>query len=129
MSRREDRERKIAGWLEHLQSWKSSGKPLSAYAKAHDIEPWSMYYWRKVVRREGRWPEDQGEQDRGGRRRTVASGSARVPLRFARVTLKDSARPSSVTVRMTLANGRRAEIELDDTERLSEVLAVLERSA
>jgi hypothetical protein len=129
MSRREERESKIARWLEHLQSWKSSGEALCAYARARGLEPWSMYHWRNVLRREGRWREDQGEQDRGRRKRAVASDSARVPLRFARVTLEESPRRSSLTIRVILKNGRRTEIELDDTQRLSEVLGALEHSA
>ena len=88
-----------------------------------------MYHWRKVLRCEGRWPEDRGEQDHGRRRRAVTSDSARVPLRFARVTLGESARRSSLTVRVILTNGRRAEIDLGDAQGLGEVLAVLERPA
>jgi hypothetical protein len=128
MSRREDRERKIEGWLEHLQSWKASGKPLSVYAKAHGIEPWSMYHWRKILRREGRWPEDHGGEA-GARRQTVMSGMARVPLRFARVKLDEGARRSLLTVGVILKNGRHARIELGDAQELGEVLAVLERLA
>jgi len=125
MSRREDREGRIAGWLEHVEGWKASGEALSTYARSHGIEPGSMYYWRGVLRREGRWPEEPGEADRG-RKPGVASESARVPLRFARVKLEQVSRGSSVTVRVTLANGRRAEIELQDMQRLSEVLGALE---
>jgi hypothetical protein len=126
MSRREERARKIEGWLEQLQSWKASGKPMSEYANVHGIQPWSMYYWLKVLRREGRWPEGPAEE-RGARRELSRSDSARVPLRFARVSLEGNARRSSVTVRVPLANGRRAEIELGDAQDLGEVLAALER--
>ena len=125
MSRQEDRERKVAGWLEQLQSWKASGEALSAYARDHSIDPGSMYYWRTVLRREGLWPEEPGEADHD-RKPGVASESARVPLRFARVKLEQASRGSPVTVRVTLANGRRAEIELPDTQRLGEVLSALE---
>lgn len=118
MSRREDRERRIAGWLEHLEGWKASGEALSAYAHNHGIKAGSMYYWRSVLRREGCWPQD-GEQRPGG-------ASARVPLRFARVKLEEVSRGLPLTVRVTLTNGRRAEIELEDTQRLSEVLTALE---
>ena len=126
MSRREDRERRIEGWLEHLEGWKASGEALSTYARSHGIEAGSMYYWRSVLRREGRWPEEPGRTDRG-RKPGVASESARVPLRFARVKLEQSSRGSALTIRVTLANGRRAEIDLEDTQRLSEVLGALER--
>lgn len=89
MSRREDRERKMAGWLEHLQSWKSSGEALSTYARSRGIEPWSMYYWRKVLRREGRWPDEPGEVE-GGRRPAVVSGLTGSSMRFARVTFEEA---------------------------------------
>lgn len=128
MSRQEDRERRIAGWLEHLQSWKSSGEALSAYARSHGVEPWSMYYWRNVLRRGGHWPPESGEPGRG-QRSAVAPDSTRAPMRFARVRFEETSRSSVVTVRMTLSNGRRVEIELEDTRRLSEVLSALEAAA
>lgn len=125
MSRREDREGRIGGWLEHLEGWKASGEALITYARSHGIEPGSMYYWRGVLRREGRWPEGLGEADRV-RKPGVTSESARVPLRFARVKLEQSSGGSALTIRVTLTNGRRAEIELQDMQRLSEVLGALE---
>jgi transposase-like protein len=128
MSRAEDRERTHAGWLEHLQGWKASGHGLSAYARSHGIEPGSMYYWRTALRRKGLWP---AEPDDPGRERGAAAVSdpAGVPLRFARVKLDQASRGLSLTVRVMLANGRRAEIELEGVRHLSEVLGALERSA
>lgn len=128
MSRREDRARRIAGWLEHLQSWEASGEALSAYARHHGMEPGLMYYWRNVLRREGHWPQGPGEPD-GGQKVAAASGSGRVPLRFARVRFEHATGGPSVTVRVMLANGRRVEVELQDTQRLSEVLGALESAA
>jgi hypothetical protein len=125
MSRREDREGRIAGWLEHLEGWKASGEALITYARSHGIEPGSMYYWRGVLRREGRWPEGPGEADRG-RKSGVASQRSRVPMHFARVKLEQPSRGSALTIRVTLTNGRRARIELQDAQRLSEVLGALE---
>lgn len=40
--------------------------------------------------------------------------------------VEQASRGLPVTVRVTLANGRRAEIELQDTQHLSEVLGALE---
>jgi len=125
MSRREDRERRIAEWLEHMEGWKASGVALNTYARSHGIEPGSMYYWRGVLRREGRWPDEPGRTNRG-RKPGVASESGRVPLRFARVKVEQPSRGSALTIRVTLTNGRRARIELPDTQRLSEVLDALE---
>jgi transposase-like protein len=118
MSRREDRERRIAGWLEHFEGWKASGVALSSYALSHGIKPGSMYYWRSVLQREGCWPHDAEQRPSGA--------SERVPLRFARVKLEEASRGLPLTVRVTLTNGRRAEIELEDAQRLSEVLSALE---
>ena len=129
MSRAEDRERRLAGWLEHVQSWQASGERLSTYARSHGLEAGSMYYWRTVLRREGLCPEEPGQPDRE-RRSAITSEPVRVPLRFARVKLEEArGGGSSFTVRVLLANGRRAEIELQDRQRLSEVLSALERSA
>lgn len=122
MSRREDRERRLAEWLEHLELCKASGEALSTYARGHGIEPGLMYYWRSVLRRAGRWPGEPGRKTR------VVSESARVPLRFARVKLEQVTAASAVTIRVTLTNGRRAEIDLQDTQSLSEVLGALECS-
>ena len=126
MSRREDRERKTAEWLENLQGWKASGSSLPAYAKSSGLALWTMYRWRSVLRREGLWA------DAGPRRRALpesVKSSRAVPLRFARVSLKPTAVRESLTLRVELRNGRRAHIELSDRDDLAEVLAVLEQSA
>jgi hypothetical protein len=50
-------------------------------------------------------------------------------MRFARVTFEEASGSSSITVRVVLENGRRVEIELEDTQRLREVLSALESAA
>jgi hypothetical protein len=126
MSRREDRERKTAEWLEHLQGWKASGSSLPAYAKSRGLALWTMYRWRSVLRREGLWAD-------GGPRRRALPESAKisraVPLRFARVSLKPPAPRQSLTLHVELRNGRRAQIELSDRDDLADVLAALEHPA
>lgn len=128
MSRREEREQKFAQWLEHLRSWEASGEALCVYARGRGMAPASLYYWRKVLRREGHWPRERGEQDRVPRQ-ALGSEAARGALRFARVTFEEARRSSPITVRLTLANGRRADIELEDMQHLNEVLGVLESAA
>jgi transposase-like protein len=123
MLRAEDRAMRIAEWREHLEGWKASGEALRAYARGHGIDPGSMYYWRNVLRREGHWLEPQGD-----RKVPVAADSPRVPLRFARVKIEPSKSDSVIMIRLRLTNGRRARIELRDTQCLSEVLNALERS-
>jgi hypothetical protein len=126
MSRREDRERKAAEWLEHLQGWKDSGTALSAYARSRGLALWAMYHWRNVLRREGRWAEEP-------RRRSTSAEEAksgkRIPLRFARVALSELPRSVPLTVRVHLRNGRRAELDLSDRGELAAVLALLEQPA
>lgn len=126
MSRREDRERKTAQWLEQLQAWKQSGKALSAYARSCGLAPWTMYHWRNALRREGLWCDD-GQPP--GASRHAANAVGAVPLRFSRVTLKEPLRSSSLTIRVQLHNGRRVEVELSDRDELADVLAVLEQPA
>lgn len=128
MSRREGREQRMAQWLEHLRSWQGSGEALCGYARSRGLAPASLYYWRKVLRREGHWPREPGELD-PVQRPALGSDSARSAMHFARVTFEEAHRTASITVRLTLANGRRAEIELKDTQHLSEVLGVLESAA
>lgn len=48
-------------------------------------------------------------------------------LRFARVAVTDLCPPIPVTVRLHLANGRRAEIDLMGVEQLEAAIAALER--
>jgi hypothetical protein len=125
MSRQEDRARKIVQWLEHLQGWKDSGQSVCAYAKVHGLSSWAMYYWRSVLIREGRWHE----ASRVASRRAAVGARALTPVQFAQVTVMDSPRRAPLMLRLALANGRRAEIELTDPEQLGEVLGVLERRA
>jgi hypothetical protein len=126
MMKREERQRKAAEWLEHLQGWKASGQSLSAYVRERGLALCSAYQWRRVLTRDGSWPE--GSQ-LPGKPRAAHEGSQRIPLRFARVTVADSQPTSPVLVRVQLANGRRAEIELDEPGQLGAVLDVLERPA
>jgi hypothetical protein len=76
--RREDRQRKVAEWLEHLQGWKASGESLAAYARRCSLPLWAAYRWQAVLTGEGSWHEEPNEQVALG----IAQRSARrVPLR------------------------------------------------
>lgn len=119
MSKQEDRSRKIAEWLEHLQSWRDSGQSLAAYAKGQGLALWAMYHWRVVLIREGRWQEQP----------SASRGRSARPLQFARVAVTDSPRLAPVSVRIVLGNGRRAEIELSELRQLGEIISALEDQA
>jgi hypothetical protein len=126
MLKREDRQRKVAEWLEHLQGWKASGESLAAYARRCSLPLWAAYHWRAVLTGEGSWHEGPNEPVAVG----IAQSSARrVPLRFARVAVSDTPRAMPLIVRVQLGNGRRAEIEIGHVDQLGEVLELLERPA
>jgi len=99
---------------------------LSAYARSRGLALWTMYHWRKVLRREGRWIEEP-------RRRNSSPGETnsgkRIPLRFAQVAVSQPVRSAPLTIRLQLRNGRRAEVDLSDRGELAEVLALLEQPA
>ena len=119
MSRQEERAQKIGQWLQHLRSWKCSGESLAAYARGQGIALWAMYHWRGVLIREGRWQQPKASAKSRGR--------APIAVRFARVAVTDLHPHRPVTVRLQLANGRRAEVDLSGIEQLQTLLGVLER--
>jgi hypothetical protein len=119
MSKQEDRDRKIAQWLEHLQGWKVSGQSVSAYARERGVTLWAMYHWRGVLIREGLWQAQPME----------SGHKSAVPLTFARVAVTDATRSAPLIVRVVLGNGRRAEIELSELSQLGKILSALEVSA
>jgi len=124
MSKQDDRAQKITEWLQHLQGWKDSGKSLAAYAKDHGLALWAMYHWRGVLIREGRWHTEPKPKASA----TSRSGSP-LALRFAKVAMTELCPPMPVTVRLQLANGRCAEIDLTGIEQLASVLGALERQS
>ena len=122
MSKQDDRAQKITEWLKHLQGWKDCGQSLAAYAKAHGLAPWAMYHWRGVLIGEGRW-----HQESKPKISTKSRSRSPLALRFAKVAVTERYRPMPVTVRLHLANGRRAEIDLTGVEQLDAILGALER--
>lgn len=122
----EGRQRKVAEWLDYLQGWKNSGESLAAYARSHGLPLWSAYHWRKALTQDGSLPEEPASRSKSHATQRLAR---RAPLRFARVTVTDSAPVAPLIMRVQLSNGRRAEIECSDAGQLGEVLAVLERPA
>lgn len=126
MLKREDRQRKVAEWLEHLQGWKASGESLAAYARRCSLPLWAAYHWRAVLTGEGSWHEESKAQAAPG---IVQRRAQRVSLRFARVAVSDMPRAMPLIVRVQFENGRRAEVELRHVDQLADVLELLERPA
>jgi hypothetical protein len=118
-----DRAAKTAMWLEHWRGWKESGESLAAYARRQGFDADAAYRWKRILRRCGQWT-DADEAQPGGKavaRRTAA--------KFARVALSDLPRAASMLLRLSLSNGRRADLELADVSQLGQVIAVLEQAA
>jgi hypothetical protein len=128
MASKEDREVKATLWLQRLQEAAASKESLVDYTRRHGLKPGEAYRWKKELRREGRWPEygsAAAKANRSPRRSRTA------PPRFARVRI--AAKPSAVSMpplslRLHLANGRRAELVLNDETQLPRVLELLEQS-
>lgn len=124
MSKQDDRAQKITEWLQHLQGWKDSGKSLAAYAKDHGLALWAMYHWRGVLIREGRWHAEPKPKASAKSR-----SHSQLAVRFAKVAMTELCPPMPVTVRLQLANGRCAQIDLTGIEQLASVLGALERQS
>jgi hypothetical protein len=124
MLKREDRERKVAEWLKHLQAWKGSSGTWGRYAREHELDAHSAYRWRARLIKQGLWREEsRGDEGQ------ALDASSRVPLRFARVQIAAEPRARDMLVRVHLANGRGLTVEIHDADQLSEVLSALERGA
>jgi hypothetical protein len=128
MVSKEDREAKATLWLQRLQEAAALKESLVDYTRRHGLKPGEAYRWKKELRREGRWPAHASAAPKANR---SSKGSRAAPPRFARVRI--AARPPAVSMpplslRLHLANGRRAELVLSDEAQLPRVLELLEQS-
>jgi hypothetical protein len=105
-----------------MRGWKDSGKSMAAYAKDHGVALWAMYHWRGVLIREGHWHQEPKPQ-------ASAKSPRRSPAapRFAKVAITELCPPKPIIVRLHLANGRRAEIDLVGVDQLEAIIGALER--
>lgn len=97
------------------------GTSLAAYAKDHGLALRAMYYWRRGLMREGRWQQEP---------KPKASAKSRShSARTAPYEVSATERCSSmlVTMRLHLANGRRAEIDLMGIDWVEAILGTLGR--
>lgn len=127
MLTREERAAKGAMWLAHWQGWQSSGVSMAEYARREGFDADMAYRWRRILRRTGQWADAEC-----GCAVSVpsAAGKPKAAAKFARVTVSEApALSASMTLRLVLGNGRRAELELIGITQLGEVLGILERSA
>jgi hypothetical protein len=117
----EQRATKAAMWLAHWRGWKASGVSMAEYARREGFDVDAAYRWKRVLRRTGQWAEATAAP--AVKKKRVAA------VRFARVSVSDMPRPTSMLLRVVLVNGRRAELEIGGVANLGEVLSVLERAA
>jgi hypothetical protein len=124
----EDWEERARLWLQRLQEAAASKESLVDYTRRHGLKPGEAYRWKKELRREGRWPAHASAAEKAA---LSPEGSRLAPPRFARVRI--AAKPPAVSMpllslRLHLANGRRAELVLNDETQLPRVLELLEQS-
>ena len=131
MLKREERAVQATMWVEHLRGWQGCGDSLAAYARGHGLQAEDAYRWKGILRRSGTWVD--AATARPGRAHARALRSAQLPVRFARVEVSDAAveapTAAAMILRLVLANGRRAELELTNVGQLRQVVAALERAA
>jgi hypothetical protein len=124
MMKKEEREAKRAFWLQHIRECSACGERLSRYAQRHGLDVDEGYRWKRRLRRAGLWPLKPRSDC--GATALVARQSA---PRFARVRVasaQEAEFSSALTLRLMLANGRRAELTLSDEQQLPRVLKLLE---
>lgn len=122
MLSQEQRATKRAMWLAHWQGWKVSGVSMAEYARREGFDVDAAYRWKRVLGRTGQWTEAAAAPVVKRKKRAGA-------VRFARVAVSDMPRATSMLLRVVLANGRRAELEIGGVGDLRDVLCVLERAA
>jgi hypothetical protein len=128
MVSKEDREAKATVWLQRLQEAAASKESLVDYTRRHGLKPGEAYRWKKELRRDGRWPVYASAAAKVHR---STKGSRTAPPRFARVRIaarQPAVSMPSLSLRLHLANGRRAELVLNDESQLPRVLELLEQS-
>ena len=125
MLTQEQRATMSAMWLARWRSRQGSGISMAECARREGFDADGAYRWRRVLRRTGQWGEADGAPAVSA---TVTVNKRRPAPRFARVTVSDT--PSaSILLRIVLANGRRAELEIGGAAQLGEVIGALERAA
>jgi transposase-like protein len=117
------REQISAIWLARWRGWRSSGLKISEYARREGFNAHSAYRWRRLARRSGRWSDETSEP-----RKAITIAKPPSTAKFARVAVSDAPTDQrSMLLRVTLTNGRRAELEIGGVSHLGEVLDVLEQ--
>jgi transposase-like protein len=128
MLTQEQRATMSAMWLAHWRGWQGCGVSMAEYARREGFDADAAYRWRRVLRRTGQWIEADGTPAvstaaRKAKKRKAAVGFARVAVTNTPLAA------ASLLLRLVLANGRRAELEIGGVVHLGEVLGVLERVA
>lgn len=106
--------------IECLEGARSAGVGLSAHVRSRGLNLRGIYDAIAQLRRRGLVPPAA---------RRVRTGRAAAPLRFTRVEVRPAVMPSSLRLRLMLANGRCAELEVEDLQQLSRIVAALEAAA
>ncbi|MDY0068123.1 MAG: hypothetical protein RBS02_17285 [Steroidobacteraceae bacterium] len=105
--------------LECLEGARSAGVALSGHVRSRGLNLRGIYDAIAQLRRRGIVPP----APRRVRKRVAAAST---PVRFAKVEVRSA--PAPLRLRLLLGNGRGAELEVEDPEQLSRIVAALEAS-
>jgi len=103
--------------IECLEGARGAGVALSAHVRSRGLNLRGIYDAIAQLRRRGIVPPALTR---------VKERAASVPVRFAKVEVRPAAAAMSLCLRLTLTNGRRAELEVEDLAQLSRLVAALE---
>lgn len=107
--------------IECLEEARSAGVALSEHVRSRGLHLRGIYDAIAQLRRRGIVPP-------APKRVKKPMSAASTPVRFAKVEVR-ALGSASLHLRLILANGRRAEIELEDLAQLSRLVAALEATA
>ncbi len=125
MSRQEQQRIRNAMWQTRWQKCEGSGITMAEYARREGFDAQTAYRWRRFSRLSGRWIDAKSVVP--GKAMTVSKPARAL---FARVAVQEATQEHRwLLLRVTLNNGRRAELEMTSVAQFGEVIEVLERTA
>lgn len=105
--------------MECLEGARVAGVALSTHVRSRGLDLRRIHDAIAQLRRRGIVPA-------APQRVRQRPAAVAVPMRFAKVEVRPAPIPASLRLRLTLANGRCAQIELEGLGQLSRIIAALE---
>lgn len=122
VAKRTSRQKETA-WLRRLEDWSHSGLSGKAYCERHGLSGSTFRWWKRELRRRGKWPVAVEPEE------PCLPGRVCAPthLPFLPITVVSTSRPALM---LSVSGRYRVEIPRGfDSETLERVLAILEQRA